>query len=382
MTSRKFEMEKDLFSVNEEQVAEVEQKRAKIAALLEKNGTDAVLISAHENTAWATAGLVDARVGMLRESGVASLLVTRDGAAYYLTTNNEAARLAEEEFNGLPFQPIVNPWYANDIRAAVAKIAGTGVVAGDMGQQGYKLLPLQPLRWGLTDSEVERYRWLGRHAANAAVDLLKLYRPGMSESLLQAKLAERLIEERIIPSVYLTAVDGRALGYRHAVPRAGVLERIGMLGFCARRWGLTIAITRYVEFSAGSAEIEERFAAAAGVNARLLAATREGTSSEELFEVAKLAYADLGYPGEERMHHQGGATGYFEREWLARPGGGERVLAQQAFAWNPNIQGAKVEDTVLLHNGAIELLTETPDLPTVKTEWAGVEYRSAGVLRQ
>ncbi len=343
-------MEQDFSQVNAERIAEVEQKRAKIVALLGKNETDAVLISAHENIAWATAGLVDARVGMLRESGVASLLVTRDGAAYYLTTNNEAVRLAEEEFAGLPFEPVVNPWYANDIRAAVEKIAGTGVVAGDMGQQGYKLLPLQPLRWGLTDSEVERYRWLGRHAAAVTVDLLKKCRPGLSESNLQARLAELLLEKRIMPSVYLTAVDGRALGYRHAVPRAGVLERIGMLGFCARRWGLTIAITRYVEFSAGSAEIEERFAAAAGVNARLLAATRVGTTSESLFEVAREAYDDLGYAGEERMHHQGGATGYFEREWLARPGGGERVLAQQAFAWNPNIQGAKVEDTVLLRN--------------------------------
>jgi antitoxin VapB len=203
----------------------------------------------------------------------------------------------------------------------------------------------------------------------------------MSESLLQAKLAERLLEERILPSVYLTAVDGRALGYRHAVPRAGVLERIGMLGFCARRWGLTVAITRYVEFGTGPAEMQERFAAAANVNARLFAATREGTTSEELFEVAKKAYADLGCADEEKLHHQGGATGYFEREWLARPGGAERVLAQQAFAWNPNIQGAKVEDTVLLRNGAIEVLTETPELPTVATEWAGARYLSAGVLR-
>ena len=374
-------MEKDLFSVNEDRIAEVKQKCAKIAALLAEKGIDAVLISAHENIAWATAGLADMRVGMLRESGVGSLLVTREGSAYYLTTNNEALRLAEEEFAGLPFQPIVNPWYANDIRAAVAKIAGTGEVAGDMGQQGYKLLPLQPLRWELTDSEVDRYRWLGRHAAAATVDVLKQYQPGMSESLLQAKLAERLIEARIIPSVYLTAVDGRALGYRHAVPRAGVLQRFGMLGFCARRWGLTVAITRYVQFGALPAELEERFATVAVVNARLLAATREGATSDDLFHVAEQAYADLGHPGEERMHHQGGATGYFEREWLARPNGGEKVRSQQAFAWNPNLKGAKLEDTVLLRGGSIEVLTSTPELPTVTTISGGTEYRSAAVLK-
>jgi antitoxin VapB len=112
-----------------------------------------------------------------------------------------------------------------------------------------------------------------------------------------------------------------------------------------------------------------------------LDATREGVTSDGLFRVAEEAYAALGCAGEERMHHQGGATGYLEREWVARPGGGERATARQAFAWNPNMKGAKVEDTVLLHDGAIELLTATPELPVVTTSWDGSEYASAGVLR-
>ena len=377
----KLEMEKDPFALDAERVAEVERKLEKLSELLADKGIDAVLISAHENIAWVTAGLVDARVGMLREAGVASLLVTREGGAYYFTTNNEALRLAEEEFAGLPFGPVVNPWYANDVRSAVAKIVGSGDVAGDMGQQGYKLLPIQSLRYELTDNEMVRYRWLGHHAAKAAVDVLRRYQPGMSERTLQTMLAERLISEGITPSVYLTAVDARALRYRHPVPRTGVLEQLGMLSFCARRWGLTIAITRYVQFGVEIPELDERFAVVAQVNARLLAATRDAATSDSLFSVAEQAYAELGYPGEERMHHQGGATGYFEREWIARPGGAEKVLPQQAFAWNPNLKGAKVEDTVLLRNGALEVLTATPDLPIVTTKWEGADYRSAGVLR-
>lgn len=373
-------MTDDLFAVDNARVAEIEQKLAKIRTFLAEKGTDAVLISAHENIAWATAGVVDIRVGVLRESGVASLLVTRDGKACYLTTNNEAARLADEEFAGLPFEPVLNPWYANDIRAAVAKVVGSGEVAGDMGQQGYKLLALQPLRWGLMDSEVTRYRWLGRNAAEAAVDVLKQYRPGMRERELQALLAARLMERGILPSVYLTAVDERVMKYRHAVPRAGVLGKFGLLSFCARRWGLTVAMTRFVQFGAMRPEMEERFAVARQVNARLLHATREGATSEALFKVAEQAYVDLGFSGEEKLHHQGGATGYFEREWIARPGGKEAVAAQQAFAWNPTVQGAKVEDTVLLRNGHIELLTSTPELPAETTACDGTEYRSAGVL--
>lgn len=375
-------MEQNPFAVDEARVAEIQQKLAKIRAHLAEKGIDAVLISAHENIAWATAGVVDIRVGVLRESGPASLLVTRDGRAYYLTTNNEAPRLADEEFAGLPFQPIVNPWYANDVRASVAKIVGGGEVAGDIGQQGYKLLPLQPLRWRLVENELPRYRWLGKHAAEAATDVLKQYRPGLSERKFQALLAERLIEQGILPSVYITAVDQRILKYRHAVPRAGVLEHLGLLSFCARCWGLTVAMTRFVCFDALPAEMEQRFTVAAGVNARMLHATREGATSDALFHVAERAYAEFGFPGEEKLHHQGGATGYFEREWIARPGGQESVASPQAFAWNPTVQGAKVEDTVLLHNGSLEVLTATPELPVVTTSLGGEKYVSAAVLRK
>lgn len=373
-------MQKDAFEVDGARLAEIDQKLATIRAYLAEKGIDAVLISAHENIAWATAGAVDIRVGVLRESGVACLLVTRDSGAFYLTTNNEAPRLADEEFAGLPFQPVVNHWYANDIRASVAKIVGSGEVASDIGQHGYRPLPLQPLRWQLVDSELPRYRWLGSHAAQAAVDVLKQYRPGLSELRFQALLAERLIEEGILPSVYLTAVDRRVLKYRHAVPRAGVLQHLGLLSFCARRWGLTIAMTRFVCFGPLAPEMEQRFRVVAQVNARLHHATREGATSDQLFRTAEQAYADLGFAGEERLHHQGGATGYFEREWIARPGGSERATFPQAFAWNPTVEGAKVEDTILVRAGAREVLTATPELPVVTTSIGDERYISAGIL--
>jgi antitoxin VapB len=193
-------------------------------------------------------------------------------------------------------------------------------------------------------------------------------------------IAERLLHRGLSPTVLLLATDDRIRKYRHALPRAGRLEHLGMINLCARRWGLTISITRLVCFGLMSSELEDKFAAVAEVNARLLEATREGATSDALFHVAQQAYADLGYPGEEQMHHQGGATGYVEREWIARPGGPEIVHDQQAFAWNPSLQGAKVEDTVLLRAGEISLITGTPELPSVTTSCGGRTYTSAGVL--
>ncbi len=364
----------------QDRTPELAEKQSRLQQFMEEQGLDAVVLSRHENIAWATAGLVDIRVGVLRETGIASLLFTRDGKAFYLSTNNEAPRLAAEEFPQLDYEPLIQPWYANDVMASIAKVVGSGKVAADAPLGTLPIVALQPLRFELTPTEIERYRWLGAHTAEAVTHVLRGLRPGMSETMMQAKLAEQLILRQIMPSVYLTAVDERVRTYRHAVPRAGVLEHYGMVNFCSRRWGLAISMTRFVHFGPMPDELTEKFAAVAVVNAKILHATREGKSADELFAVAREAYVAAGYAGEEMMHHQGGATGYAEREWVARPGGQEKVLNNQAFAWNPSLQGAKAEDTAILLDGKIEIITLTPELPTVKTTLGEIEYRSAGVL--
>ncbi len=359
---------------------EMAAKRRRIEALLDEGGYDALVISRHENLAWVSAGVVDVRVGLLRETGPASVMIGRDGRTYLLTTNNEERRLGDEEFAGLGYEAVVQPWYGNDVAGRVAQLAGGGKVAADAPLAGCAVVSLQGLREELMASEVLRYRWAGRQAAEAATEVLLALRPGMSERVMQGMLAERLMSVGMLPSVFLTAVDERIRQYRHAVPRGGVLERFGMVGFCARQFGLTISMTRLVHFGAMPAELEEKFRVVAAVNARLQASTRTGATGDVLFAEARAGYAAGGYAGEETRHHQGGATGYGEREWVARPGGGEVVRRAQAFAWNPNLQGAKVEDTVVHVDGVVELLTGTPRLPEVRTEWAGKEYVSAGVL--
>ena len=153
-----------------------------------------------------------------------------------------------------------------------------------------------------------------------------------------------------------------------------------MVNLCTRKWGLAVSMTRFVHFGRMPQQLSSGFDAAARVNAELLDATRAGATARQLYAVAKDAYAEAGFPGEEELHHQGGATGYGEREWVATPNGTEIVLDRQAFAWNPSAKGGKVEDTVVLQNGAIELLTETTMFPAVETVVGGQSYRSAGVL--
>jgi len=138
-----------------------------------------------------------------------------------------------------------------------------------------------------------------------------------------------------------------------------------MVVVCAQREGLIAALSRLVVAGVIPDALEERTRATAGVFERLLAATTAGATGAQLFGVAAQAYADVGFAHEETRHHQGGATGYRSREWIAHPASREIVQAQQAFAWNPSITGTKVEETVLLTPAGIEVLTSSPDWPTI-----------------
>jgi antitoxin VapB len=358
---------------------ELNAKHEKLVEWLKAQGLAGVLIRRNENVAWATGGAVELRVLTPGETGVASLLVTAAGKRYYFTTENEAPRLHDEEFGALDFEPVIFPWYADDTAAAAGKLAG-GPLGSDTPGAGLTAVNLFPLRAALSDSEIARYRWLGAGTAAATAEALYQVEPGLSEYDLEAITASGLLRRGILPSVALYAVDDRILKYKHAVPRGKRLKQYAMLNLCSRKWGLAISITRFVHFGPLPEELAARFEAAAKVNAALMNATRPGATSAELFRVAQAAYAAVGFPGEEQFHHQGGPTGYGEREWVATPNGTEVVVNSQAFAWNPSIRGGKAEDTVLLRDGVIENLTPTPELPQLAAKAEGTTYTATGVL--
>jgi Xaa-Pro dipeptidase len=359
--------------------AELDCKHEKLLGWLHTQNLGGVLIRRNENVAWITGGAAELRVLTPSETGVASLLVTAEGKRYYFTAENEAPRLHDEEFGSLDFEPVLFPWYADNTIASALQLAG-GPLGSDTPGSGLTPVNLYPLRAALSETEIARYRWLGTEVADATVESLHQVEPGLSEYDLEAITAANLLRRGILPSVYLYAVDDRIYKYKHAAARGARLKQYGMLNLCARKWGLAISITRFVHFGALSDELAARFKSAAQVNASLLDATRVGATSAHLFQVAQAAYAAEGFPGEERLHHQGGPTGYGEREWVATPDGTEVVVNNQAFAWNPSIRGGKAEDTVILRDGIIEWLTATPELPVINARVNGNTYPAAGVL--
>jgi Xaa-Pro dipeptidase len=359
--------------------AELEAKHQRLLEWLREQKLSGVLLRRSENVAWVTGGAVEVRVLTPAETGVASILVTADGKRHYFTSENEGPRLHDEEFGALDFEPVLFPWYADDTVETAKRIAG-GPLGSDVPGAGLTHVNLQGLRASLSETEMARYRWLGLETAAATVESLHQVEPGLSEYDLEAITAANLLRRGILPSVALYAVDDRIFKYKHAAPRGRRLKTYAMLNLCARKWGLAISITRFVHFGELPAELVARFRSAAAVNAALLDASRVGATSAQLFKVAQDAYAAEGFPGEERFHHQGGPTGYGEREWVATPDGTEAVVNNQAFAWNPSIRGGKAEDTVIVRDGTVEWLTATPELPVIEATVNGKVYPAAGVL--
>jgi Xaa-Pro dipeptidase len=360
---------------------ELNEKYGRLGAFLDRNKLEAILLSRHENIAWITAGQVEARVALGTETAVTSLLITRSGLHYYLAPANEAPRLADEEFAGLGYEPVVYPWHESPA-PLLRELAGDSALGSDTPAPGTTHVNLTALRAPLLQPEIDRFTTLARETADVTASVLESLQPGISEAEMTARTAAALLELGITPTVLLMAVDDRIRKYKHAVPRSGTLERYGMINLCARRQGLVVSITRFVHFGPVPEDLAASFTAAARIHSELLNATRPGATSAQLFAVASEAFKAIGSPEEIESHHQGGPCGYGERDWLITPHGQDTVTLPQAFAYNPSLRGAKVEDTAVVTEDAVEILTDTPTLPVIETVIDGKVYRSAGVLQR
>jgi Xaa-Pro aminopeptidase len=342
---------------------ELEIKLPRMHDLLDTHQVDGLLLRRVSSFAWATCG-APSYINTAATEGGASLLITRE-KRYLLTNNIEAPRL-DQEFSlaeqGWEFR--VSPWTEpqKELKELVEgmRLAADGSFPGAVDISG----EVARLRSRLTEAEGKRFRQLGGICAEAMVSALQAVRPGMSEYEIAAVLGQETQARGAQPTVNLIAADERVYRYRHPLPTDKTLEKYAMLVLCGRKWGLVCSITRLIHFGPVPADLQERILATAQVNAVLIEATRPGQTLGAIFAHEQQLYADLGYPDEWQKHHQGGIAGYEPREFLALPGSQETVIAGQAFAWNPSITGAKVEDTILVGATGNEIITLTPSLPS------------------
>jgi Xaa-Pro dipeptidase len=367
--------------------SELEDKLERLVTVIKDAGLGGVLLATHHNIAWLTGGRSN-RVDASREAGTQRLFVTADGRRFVLANTIEMPRLRNEVLAGLDFEPVEYPW-TDDQDASHAVAAARKIIGGAFPIGADWPLPditpwegrIARVRALLTEAEVDRYRALGNDCGVVVGDVCRRLRPGEDEREIAATVMLALTAVNARAIVLLVGADDRIAKYRHPVTTASQWKHTVLVAVCAERDGLIACLSRIVATKAAPADLEARTRATASVFGRLLDATRPGATGAQLFTVAADAYRAAGFPGEEKLHHQGGATGYRSREWVAHPRSQEVVQARQAFAWNPSITGTKIEDTALLVDGRVEIVTSTPGWPSIEMTVQGSTLLASDVLR-
>jgi Xaa-Pro aminopeptidase len=361
--------------------SEISTKIARLQDFMEQKGYGGILLSQVRNFEWLTGGVGDNQVGRASEFGLASLLLAKDGRKFLVAAHSEIPRLMEDGLGDLAYQPVETPWYEK--APDLGKLLGlSGTIGSDVERDGCATVNVAPLRYQLSPAEILKYRWLGRECAVAVEQVTRGLQPGMREREIETQIVNALMKRGIRPTVLLIGTDDRIKRFRHALPSDRALEKYGMVNICAKRWGLIASVTRFVHFGALDAELKKRLHAVAMVNSKYSNALKPGAKISDIFRQATEWYAELGHPGEWKFHHQGGATGYSERDYLVAPDSTEIVLNHQAFAMNPTVQGTKAEDTIIVAEKRAENLSATPDWPKIHVELDGTAYDEPDILIQ
>ena len=349
-------------------------KQTRLQTFLNRHGLSAVLLWERANFAWITCG-GDNRIPDNSETGVAGILATPD-RRICLADTIEAPRMRDEELAGTGIQVVDFPWYDGEAAKEQVRelLVDLGLSPGKVAADAFKpalsfaRLPgdFARVRWALTPTEVDRYREGAMRAAGAVEQAAEAVEPGMTEHDIAALLDSAVRAAGLVPNVTLVATDERVFKFRHPIPTDKRLERYAMLVTCAAFGGLITSLTRFAYFGEPSAELARKQQAVADVDTAVILATRPERTLGEIFVDLQQAYAAAGFGEEWKLHHQGGPTGYANRDLVATPRDANDVLEHQAFAWNPSITGSKSEDTILVTPDGLEILSgHSESWPTI-----------------
>ncbi|ACL70810.1 M24 family metallopeptidase [Halothermothrix orenii] len=353
-------------------------KKEKIDKLMKEKGLDGVVLTSHSNITWLTG--IDNRIVFASDEGAVKLIIFKDRIEV-VTNNIEAGRIREEE--GLDqdyYKYIVDDWYRADnyLKVLIDKYnLGSDILIPGVLDVG---MEIKRLRFSLLPQEMERYRQLGKEVGKIMSDTCHHIETGKTENEIRAQLASKLWAHNINPLLILVGSDERIYNYRHPIPKDKKIDKYVMVVTCAERDGLIVNLTRFVHFGNLPDELKRKLEAVVRVDASFILNTRVGSKISDIFSKAIAVYENEGYPGEWQYHHQGGATGYETRDYIATPDLEEVVCPNQAFAWNPSIKGVKSEDTILVTEEGFEILTEDPDWPGIEVQYQGQKIKRPGIL--
>lgn len=345
----------------------------KLRQFLKERNHEGILLRGTHNFSWITNGKYNYIVRNT-EQGVADFLVLEE-KVYLIVDETECGRIIEEELTDVPFSYEVASckWYEDKNEVINGLIEGKKIVS-DSVYEDLQVVDreLAAYRSVLSEEEIERFKLLCQESATIIEGICKQIEPGMAEHEVESLVAMACATNDIRPHVILVSSDERLYHYRHPIPTHKKIEKQVMVVLCGERHGLVANVTRLVCFGELSEELKENQQKVAGISAAMMQATTPGTRVGDVLVAGMEAYKQAGYPNDWEILHQGGLAGYKTREYLVTSKNEEIIQANQTYAWNPMLTGVKCEDTFLVKEDSMEILTHTGN-------WTYVDAN--GVLR-
>jgi Xaa-Pro aminopeptidase len=359
---------------------EIDEKKKRLRALLEELDLSGIYLKKSANFAWVTGGGYNI-VGLATEMGVSGVLITRSHQ-YVVCNNIEAPRMEREErVMEQGYQIVDYPWYDDQEVSLVRSLGGPALGADHAFPNAIDISgKLNRLRYSLTSWEIDRYVIQARETSRITEEIAMAIRPGDEERAVVGKLSQRLWSQGMDFIVAFCAADDRISLFRHPVATDRKIEKRAMISVNSRRRGLIVSITRFIQFGKVPAELRRLYENNVYIDCSMMAATVPGRPASEVFKAALKAYAEKGYPEEYKLHHQGGAIGYFGRDYKVTAETNEIIAENQAFTWNPSITGMKSEDTMLATATGPRIMSEPVLFPEMKMEVGGYTFRRPGIM--
>lgn len=360
--------------MNTLRTADFDLKLSELRNILKEKNAYGLTLSMQNHFAWLTGGR--AFIGTASVAACGTIVVTNN-KAYLIAENIEAVRLYKEQTDENEAITVVEyPWHLPQKRAEIMR-----ELFGDkkMLTEADVATELFSLRTVMTDYEKECYRDICKTTAKEMEAVCKSLKDGMTEYEVAGMLCQRFWANNLEPITLLLGFDERALNYRHPVINGAKLKNYALLAVCTRRNGLIANATRLVALHRDETMLE-RQRVCGYVDATFVLNTVPGADTADIFKKAMAAYAEKGYSGEWKLHHQGGVTGYVPREVKAMEDVHHIVRAGEVYSWNPSVQGAKSENTILITENGYENLTHTGTYSYLEYELNGKRYLTEDVL--
>jgi antitoxin VapB len=357
----------------------------RIRGLMRVIGTDGVVLTRPGTVSWAS-GAMNPPIDRTAAEDTVWFAVGHEGTTV-ITTGVEHDRVAAELLpagTGL----VAAPWWDPQALATAAADA-LGLPAERIGSDGHPAFgvdlghELAVLRLSLSPAEQDELRALGADAAAAVEDALRHWHPGDLDTDVAAAIVRHVEAVGGDAPVVLVGGDERIARFRHPVAGGKQMTNLVMAVLVARRHGLHVALTRYV--AAGhTPQLDADLAVVQQIHRRALESARPGQTYGDLYAGLDGAYRAAGHAGAWEEHYQGGPIGYGQREFEIAPCQTQSewwsvpITAGTAIAINPSLAGgAKDEDTFLVTDNGLELITTTGDWPSADD----VSPRRPAILR-